>query len=300
MDEFLNNLRQNPSSLYLLIAFVLLWGAGMLWGVVVVIKHLRKKNKSVNRLKQMGFIEIDDPGAILQVRNIAINTLWQNFSFRVDEQPRRELLKIAHNTKELSVTYEIPRDEYRRLPRATGLKEMIQIVNRKMVLSKILFRSGKRKAFYAKTKDTETIRAFKPRTRIKSTIGWAICFAGKNDCKYTCTIHRKFTGHKKFLMDMALRMAQLKPVPVNGMLAEFDEEFDIKFSHLPDSQCMLEGKYQRIILKYKEYIPEGLKLSINNEGVWITGEEWLDKEQTVQMIKLCDELLDSLRQEMVK
>ena len=45
---------------------------------------------------------------------------------------------------------------------------------------------------------------------------------------------------------------------------------------------------------------QGLKLLLNGEGIWITGEEWLDKQQTEQMVRLCDELKLKLKKEAAK
>ena len=253
MEEFLNNLRQNHSMFYFLVIFAILWGGGMLWGLVFVIRQLGKKNKSVRVLRRLGFTQVSDKtGILLQVRDIAMKTLWHNFSFRVDEHPRKELLRTATNNGKISVTYEIPKQEYRKLPRATGLKEMIQIIKREMVLNKILFRPDGEGAFYAQTDDTETIRAFKPRTRIKSINGWVLCFAGKNAHASTFTIYKKFSGHRKFLMNMALKMAQIKPAAVEGLLPEFRKEFEVMSSDISNSQSPLGKEFQQLILKHKD------------------------------------------------
>lgn len=297
MEEFLNNLRQNTSLFYFVVIFAILWGGGMLWGLVFVIKQLGKKNKSVKVLRNLGFTQFKgEPGMMHQVRDIAMKTLWRNFSSLVDEHPREELLRTEINKTTISITYEIPKQEYQTLPRATGLKEMIQVIKRKMVLSKILFKPDGEGAFYAQTNDTETIRAFKPRTRIKSSNGWVLCFASKNAHAPTFTIYKKFSGHRKFLMDMAFKMAQIRPAGVEGLLPEFSEEFEVMSTDIPNRQIPLGEELQRLILKYKDSMPQGLKLFVNSEGIWMSGEEWLDKKQTEGMIKLCDELKLKLKE----
>ena len=101
-------------------------------------------------------------------------------------------------------------------------------------------------------------------------------------------------------MNMAFKMAQIKPVNIEGLLPEFGEEFEVMSAGIPDTQPMLSKNLQHQILKYKEYMPEGLKLSWNGEGIWITGEEWLNKSQTEQMVKLCDDLIMELKREVSK
>jgi len=44
-------------------------------------------------------------------------------------------------------------------------------------------------------------------------------------------------------------------------------------------------------------MPQGLKLFLNGEGIWMTGEEWLNKEETEQMLKLSYELKLELKKE---
>jgi len=301
MEEFLNNLRQNSSLFYFLIIFCVLWGGGMLWGVVVVIKYLRKKTECVGSLKRLGFVRADDNrGIMLQVRDISMKTIWRDFSSRVDEHPRKDLLKTAIIKGKISITYEIPKQKYRKLPRAVGLKGMIQIIKREMVLSKILFRTTVGEAFYARTNDTETIRAYKPRRRVRSIVGWVLCFPGKTAYASTFSIRRKFTGHKKLLMRMAFKMAQVKPAGIEGLLPEFTEEFEVMSADIPNSRSLVGKQFQRVVLKYKDYMPEGVKLNLNDEGIWMTGEEWLNKKQAEQMVKLCDQLILELRKEVSK
>ncbi|GAB6887128.1 hypothetical protein JCM13304A_06260 [Desulfothermus okinawensis JCM 13304] len=71
---------------------------------------MRLTNKVLRRL---GFTQVNsESGMMHQVRDIAMKTLWSNFSSLVDEHPRKELLKTAMNNKTISVTYEIPEQEY--------------------------------------------------------------------------------------------------------------------------------------------------------------------------------------------
>ena len=96
-------------------------------------------------------------------------------------------------------------------------------------------------------------------------------------------------------MDMAYKIAQIRPAGVNDLLPEFNETFEVMSKDIPGSMPLLGNDAQRLILEYKDYMPEGLKLSVNREGVWLSCEDWLDKEQAVQMVKLCDELLQKMK-----
>lgn len=295
MEEFLNNLRQDPPLFYFLIIFALIWGGGMLWGVITVIRHLGKKTESVSSLKRLGFTPVkNNMGIMLQIKDILMKTLWHDFSLRVDEHPRQEFLKTAINNGKISITYEIPRQEYHKLPRATGIKEKIQVIKREMVLNNILYKTIDGSAFYAQTKDTEKIRSYKPRTRVQCTTGWVICLAGRN-IHPQFTIYKKFTGHRKLLMNMAFKMAQIKPAGREGLLPEFNEEFEVLSANIPNSQPILGKNLQRQIIKYKKHMIEGLKLFVNSEGIWMTSEEWLNKRQTEQMVSLCGEILLELK-----
>lgn len=101
-------------------------------------------------------------------------------------------------------------------------------------------------------------------------------------------------------MNIAFRMAHIRPASVRGLLPEFNEEFEVMSADIPNSQPLLGKQLQRVILKYKDYMPQGLKLLLNSEGIWMTGEEWLNKKQTEQMVKLSDELKLELQKEVAK
>ncbi len=296
MEEFLNNMRQNPAMFYFLIIFLLLWGGGILWGIILVIKSLGKKSISFKYLKSKGFVEVKNNAGLLErVKDIVMKTFCRDFALRVDPNPREEFLSINSERGTVSIVYTLPEEEYRKLRRAVGVRETIQIVKRKLTLSRILLRYTGHEAFYAQTTDTETIRAYKPQRQVKSITGWVLCFPRKNrKFETTVTIYRKFTGYRKFLMDMAYQVAQIKPAQRQGILPEFSEEFEILSQMTQDSSPLLDERLQRIILEHKKYIPEGVKLFINEEGVWTTGEEAVTKEQMKSIVALCEELVDAL------
>ncbi len=291
MDEFLNNIRQNPAMLYFLVIFSVLWGGGMLWGIIVVIKSVGKRRTSLRALRSMGFEKAANrPELIRKIEPLCLQTLGRFFSKRVEPNPRKELFQVSSNNKKLFLVYNIPKNEYRSLPRATGVREIIQITGRKLTLSRILFRSAGREAFYAETNDTETIRAYKPRKRTKSIIGWVLCFSADEKFNTSIVIHRKFTGHRKFLMNLALNIAKVRPVVPKDILPEFSDAFEVNLPEPLGSKPVLGKQLQQIILAYKDFMPQGTKLFINQKGIWFTGEEWPARRQMEQMLKLGEEL----------
>ena len=58
-------------------------------------------------------------------------------------------------------------------------------------------------------------------------------------------------------MNMALKMVQIRPVDVKGLLPEFRERFDVMSADIPSMQSLLNKQLQQLILKYKAYIPQG-------------------------------------------
>jgi len=291
MEDFINHLRQDPKLFYFVIIFASLWGMGVLWGVVFVIISLSKRSQSVACLKSLGFKKTDNDKRLMQaVSNIAIKTLWENFSDGMGSSQRDKQVTISINRSRISISYSIPPSDQQTLPRATGLKEMIQLTERKMTLHHIRFRDMDGKAFYAQTDDTKTIRAYQPKTRKESTVGWALCFACATNSASSVCIYKKFTGHRKLLVDMAFRIAQIRPLRREGLIPEFAEEFEIMSASTSNAEPLLDNRIQSLLLKYKRHIPEGLKIFINKEGLWMTGEEWLSKSQMKNIVKLCDEL----------
>lgn len=297
MEEFLDNIRQNPSLFYFLIAFALLWGGGMIWGAVVVVKSLGKRRQTVNSLKSNGFVQADNDLALIQQIKDALRKTWgEHFAERVEPNPRNERLTVETEHDRITFTYEIPKQEYRELSRATGAKERIQVVKRECVLSNFLFRRSASPVFYAQTKDTTTIRAFQPRTKVQTVGGWLLCVPAATGFDSTVTVYKKFTGHRAFLMNMAFQLAHVKPVTREGLLPDFERMFEVASTEPSSSRSVLEEEIQLRILKYEEYLPEGVKLSFNRDGVWLTGEEWLDKKRMNHLVALCEELVKSKKE----
>lgn len=291
MDEFLNNIRQNPGMFYFLIIFAILWGGGMVWGIIFVIKSLGKRKKSLRALRSMGFERADRrPERIRKAAHLCLQTLGRYFARRVEPNPRKELFQVAADNKKIRLIYNIPKNEYRSLPRATGIRESIQITGRKFTLSRILFQSAGGGAFYAETNDTETLRAFKPRKRVHSTIGWVLCFSAAAKYPSTIAIYRKFTGHQKIFMKLALNIAKVRPVALKGILPDFNDAFEVNRLEMSGSEPVLGEELQQTILAYKDFMPQATKLFLNPKGVWFTGEVWPNGRQMGQMVKLGEQL----------
>ncbi len=267
----------------------------MIWGIVLVIRQLGKKRRFLKAIKSMGFAPVNDNRKIIEeIKNIFANTLSISFIRRVNENPREKLINYQIKGERISVTYKIPATEYRDIPRPVGLRETIQIVERKMVLSKLHFMQGDSKAFFAQTDDIETIRCFqeiKPINQKRSTVGWIICFSARTNYASTIIIYKRFTGHKKLLLNIAFKMANVKPEGARGLLPDFKNEFEVQLAEISNSQPIIDESTQQIILGYKRCFPEGVKLHLGNGGIWITGEEWLETKQVMCLIKLCNELL---------
>ena len=291
MDEFICNLQKNPSMFYFLVIFAVLWGGGMLWGVLFVIRSLGKRKRAIKALRSAGFEKADgNTEYIRKTADLCLKTIAKQFTKRVDSEPRRELFKIANDQKRIQLSYKIPRKEYRDLPRAVGFQEQIQIIGRTFTLSRILFRASGRSAFYAETNDSETIRAFKPRKRTNSTIGWVLCISSNTSCISTIVVFRKFTGHRKLLLNLALNIANVQAVQPKGILPEFGDAFELNLLDVSGEEPVLEEWMQRIILDYRDALAEGTKIFISPKGIWLSGEVWPDGKQMKAMVNLCDQL----------
>ncbi len=292
MEELLANIRHNPFLLWFLVAFVVLWGGGMVWCGVLVVRSLGKRRSALRALRSAGFEKVSGGPRERreQIKNLALNTLCSRLAASVDPHPRNELLRISEEGGTIRFSYHLPEDEHRPLSRAVGLRERVQIVGRDLVLKRILHRPEGGGAFYAETKNTETVRAHRPAKRIRSTSGWALCFAGDTRCASTVTIHTRLTGHRGLLVGMAFKLAGIRPAPPEGLVPEFAAAFEVLVSGDPSAGAPLDEQVQRTILASGALVPEGLQLHINPHGVWLTAEEWPDGERMKRMVRLCDEL----------
>ncbi len=290
METALGNIRQNPFLLWFLVAFVVLWGGGMVWCGVLVARSLGKRRSARRALRSMGF---DNTGGrrerLEQVKGVALDTLCRGLAAKVDPYPRSERLHVEVRADTVRFSYHLPEAEHRRLPRAVGVREAVQVVGRDLVLRRILFEpeSG---AFYAETTDTETVRAQKPARRTRSATGWVLCFAGQTGCLSTVTVYKRLTGHRGLLVDLAFKVAGIRPAAPEGLLPEFANTFETLVSDVSPAGQPVDEHVQRTILACESGLSEGLQLHINPAGVWATAEEWQDEERMRQVAGLCETL----------
>ncbi len=293
MESFLAHLRQNTFAFYFLIIFSVLWGGGMLWGLVFLIRHLRRKTRAIKALQSMGFTPVtNNSGQLERITAIALGSVYRNFANRVDTDPQPNLLKTTQGKNLIRIEYttkEAPRD----LHRATGMKEEIQIIKRVIKLKKILNRPGATlEPFYANTTDSETIRAYQPKQRIQSTSGWVLCFPTNTQYTSTMTIHRKFTSSSGILMNLALAIAKVTPAATGGLIPEFEKEFDLAINQIPDEVSPLSESVQRKILKLGKNLKEEYKLVLDPKGVWISGTVWPKGKEVNELVSLCETLIN--------
>ena len=292
MEEFWANLRQNPFTFYFVIIFSVLWLGGILWAAILIIKSISKSKRFIETLKTLHFEKIGNRrDRIERVKDICERTLCRNFGKEVEQNPRDELLRVTTDDEKIIFRYAIPENEYRKLSGNIGLKQEIQVVSRELILSNILYRYADSEAFLAQTSDTRVIRSYRPSTHTKNFTGWVLCFPKRIGVSAFVSIHKKFTGSRRYLMNFAYMMAQVKLPEVHNLLPEFSDEFAISSADA-SANVTLDENVQRAILEYKNFIPEGMKIFLDKEGVWLTGDIWLDGKATEQMIHLCQRLLE--------
>lgn len=292
MGEFLSNLfNQNPSSFYFLIAFSILWGGGLIWVAVFIIRYLLKKKKAKKILYTLHYQPVNnDVKALETIKNILLATVCEKFAERVETNPRKKLLDIRLKGKKIHIAYNIPKSEYIKLPRAVGIRERIQVIGRKMTLKNIIYRTGDFYSFYATTVDTDIIRAYKPRRRIESVSGWLLCFSAATGFASNIVINRKFTGYRKMFMNFTLKIGNVQATQLPNLLPEFTDTFDINILQKNQNEINLSKKLQKIILEFKDFIPEQIKLYLAPQGVWIRGEIAITPLEMKNITILCKQL----------
>lgn len=293
MESFLEHLRQNTFAFYFLIIFSALWGGGMLWGLVFLIQHLRRKTRAIKALHTMGFTPVmNHSGQLERITAMAMGSVYRNFANRVDTDPQPNLLKATQGKHFIRIEY-TTKEAHRDLHRATGMKEEIQIIKRVVKLKKVLNHPGANpEPFYANTTDSETIRAFKPRQRIQSTSGWVLCFPTNTQYTSTMTIHRKFTGSSRMLMNLAFAITKVKPAFIDGLLPEFEKEFDLSQNQTPDETSFLSESVQREILRLGKGLKEEYNLVLDPRGVWLSGTVWPKGKEVNGLVSLCETLIN--------
>ena len=85
MEEFYSNIQNDPFSFYFLVVFALLWGGGVIWGVVFVIRSLGKKRRSFNYFLSAGFTKVGNNRALLKkVKAACAQSIAEDFFSHVD------------------------------------------------------------------------------------------------------------------------------------------------------------------------------------------------------------------------
>ncbi len=294
MEEFLTRIKQDSVMFYFVIIFSVLWLGGMIWGAALIIRSIGKSRQAFRFLKSIHFEDITKRRDRLErVKEICRKTLCRSFAREVETKPRDELLQISTDDKKIKFKYSIPESEYEQLALGTGIKQKIQVVSRELTLSNIVYRYADSEAFFACTNDIKRIRSYRPQTSVRSESGWILCFPLRAGIFDSISIYKKFTGSRGFMMNFAMKIAQVKLPDLEGLLPEFEKDFGISSGNIPESKSILDEKFQRIILRYKDFIPEGIKIFLDKEGIWLTGTIWLNKREMQQMILLCEELKKS-------
>ncbi len=293
MDAFLHQLRQNTASFYFLIIFAILWGGGMLWGIIFIFRSLGKRKRALKALREMHFESVSNNfGALEAIKEMCLKSAYRTFAKTVDAVSVRDAVRTSIRKNKILIDY-TTQSEQRDFSMNIGLKEPIQIIRRKLVLSNLLLRPNGAPSFYAETSDTKTIRAYKPRKRIQSTTGWILCFPANMQLNSTIIVQPRFSGSAKFLMNVALKIAHLRPVSARCLLPEFESEFETMVANFQDEEPSLDTDIQVKILQFKDAFREGFQLHLDPAGVWITGSTWPDGENMKMLAILCGELTRS-------
>ena len=79
---------------------------------------------------------------LARIKSLALDTLCSGLAASADPHPRNELLRVDARGGAIRFAYRLPEAEHRRLPRAPGLRERVQIAARELVLTRILYRPG--------------------------------------------------------------------------------------------------------------------------------------------------------------
>ena len=289
MEEFLSNLHQNPELFYFLIIFAILWIGGIFWGIIVVIRHLSKKRNTIKILRSFQYEPIgNNPKELDKIKDISLQTVCKRFGERVESNPQSQRLVALIKNKKIRINYKIPKTEYRKLARTMGVREQIQIIGRKFTINKILYKSN---SFYAHTIDAEIIRAYKPRRQIRSITGWILCFSSPTNFPCEIIVNRKFTGYKKMFISMAYKITNVHPTQIQGLMANFSREFDVNIGKMLQKNISLSEEIQNLLLRFKDFIPQEVKLFFSPNGVWISSEISIDATQMKNIVKLCELLL---------
>ena len=265
----------------------------MLWGIAVVIKHLRKGRKALNVIKAMRFTPISKNHVLIErVREIATRTVWKDLCDGVYGMSVNQEISITPKGDSLKLDCRL-RDDGQDLPRPVGFKEKIQLVSRSFVLKRIHYNSEDGlEAFYAKTIDARIVRHFRNRKEKRSESGWIFCVLGKTQYPGRLIVHPRFTGSAKILVNLAYKVANITPVHVKGLLPEFEELFEVESGFVDEKVPFLDERSQLQILQWQNAFTQDTKLTLDREGVWLSGSSWPEPDKFKALVSLCYSLFD--------
>ncbi len=292
MGSFFHHLTNLEPKFYFLIVFLVLWGAGILWAVLFVLSHLSKKIKARGVLAKMQFEPTrNNPLLLEKVKEAALNTVYRNLAGTVDEFPANDGIKTIIKKGRIRIEYNTRAPE-QNLPRPIGLKERIQVVARSVTLKTIYYKKDEdREAFYAETVDSKTTRRFRNRKERTSISGWIVCLPADTRYSTTFTVHPRYRGATKVLMNLAFRIAHVSPVRPAGLLPEFSESFDVQISDFDGEVPSLDEESQTKILSFSDSFCEDTNLTLAPNGVWLSGSTWPGPENFTNLITLCFSLV---------
>ncbi len=273
---------------YLLIAFLVLWGGGMLWGFFVVINHLRKKNRVRKVLNEVGFRPISGNLAICErVKEIALRTVCRDLWDGSVTGEANSTLNVDVKDNSIKIEQSLQPDDSV-LPRPIGFKEKIRLLSRAFVLKKIQYSSDNNiEAFYAETLDTEIIKFFRNRKEKRSSGGWVLCVSGKTKYPVKMIVRPKFTGSAKLLVNLAHKIADVKPVSAGGLLPKFVEAFEVSVGCFDGELPKIDTDTQLKILDARDFFPQQTTLTLSPDGLWLSGSIWPDLDKFKKLVSFC-------------
>ena len=238
MESFLTEIRQNTFAFYSLIVFCTIWGMGVLWGLIFVLRHLNKRSRIIKFLRMAYYEPVKNNSYFLEnLKNSFNKKIYANLSRTVDKEPRADLLntsieKNIFGKQFIRIQYHT-KEEQKRLPTPVG-RERFQRLKRSVVINHLLYRSHEGNvSYYAEITDSRSdlywqIIQTKSLKKIetKSFKEWILVIEQPGKFSSMITIRRKFTGLAKSLIDTATSLSGMRRHPdyqpgMNGLLPDF-------------------------------------------------------------------------------
>jgi len=307
MESFLTEIRQNTFAFYFLIVFGAIWGLGVLWGIIFVLRHLNKRSRVIKFLRTARYAPVKNDSYLLERLSSSFNEkIYANLSRTVDKDPRADLLKASIEKDILGkqfihIEYHT-KEEPKRMPTPLG-RERFQRLKRSVVIKRLLYRSsGDNVSYYAEITDSRSdlywqlIRTKSlQKIKSKSFKEWIIVIEKPGKFSSTITISRKFTGSAKFLIDTAISLSGMhhpeSQPSLDGLLPDFQNMFTIGMNNSENRKRYLSEDIQRKIMASQECFEGDITLVIGPYGGWIKGSKWLKLSNLKCLLLLCQELL---------